>query len=123
MRQPIVILTKKTPHILICEMSFRIFSLRLFSVISQLKLVQHIENQAQKHTHDAGKHHTSELNFSNTLGDSGKPCDKNHRSQRQISGTAVIYLSIYQNTDTRSTNHTIQQEGNSTNNRSRNGVD
>ena len=53
---------------------------------------------------------------------SGQSCHKDHGCHCHISGTAVIHLLFYQNTDTGSSDHSVKQERNSTDNRSRNGI-
>ncbi len=56
-------------------------------------------------------------------GDSGKAYDKDYRSQCQVTGFAVINLIVYEHTETGSSDHSVQQEGDSADNRSRNRVD
>ena len=88
-----------------------------------MQFVQNIEYQTQCHADNAGKYHTCKFYISQIQGDSGKTYDKYHRSQCQVSGFAVIYFVIYQHTQSGSTDHTVKQERNSSDDRSRNGID
>ena len=88
-----------------------------------MKFVQNIEDQAQDHGYHAGKDHSCELDISKIQGDSGKTYDKDNRSQNEVSGSAVIHLVVNQHTKSGSSDHTIEQERNSANDRSRDRID
>ena len=52
-----------------------------------------------------------------------KPVTKITEVSANISGTAVIHFSVYQNTNTGCSNHTVKQEGNTADNRTGYGAD
>ena len=88
-----------------------------------MQLIKNIEDKALSHGYYTGKDHSGEFDVAKIQGDSEKAYDKDYRSQGQVTGFAVIHLIVYEHTKTGSSDHTVQQEGDSTDNRSRNRVD
>ena len=88
-----------------------------------MMFIKEMEQQAEDHANQCGKRHALQSDTAQLNGNAGQANDQNNRSQDCVSCSAVINLRIHQNTQTGSTDHTIQQEGDTANNSTGNGVD
>ena len=82
-----------------------------------------MEQQAEDHANQCSKGHAFQSDAAQLNGNARQTNDQNNRSQYCVSCSAVINLRIYQNTQTGSADHTIQQEGDTANNSTGNGID
>ena len=73
--------------------------------------IEEMEQQAEDHANQCSKGHAFQSNAAQLNGNPGQTNDQNNRSQHGVSCSAVIHLRIYQDTQTGSADHTIQQEG------------
>ena len=91
--------------------------MKLFSIVRQFQLVQDEEHQSHQHSDYTCEYHSRKLDASELYGYAGKPSHKNNGGHCHVSGFPVIYLCLYKDADTGCTDHSVQEEGNTTDNR------
>ena len=92
-------------------------------IIRQLHFIKRIEDQAQDHADHAGKNHTGELDVSEVYLDPGETGDKDHGGQGLVAVLAVIDFGVNEDPEAGGSDHTVEQEGDSADDRSRDRLD
>lgn len=105
------------------QASYLSSNMKLFSIVRQFQLVQDEEHQSHQHSDYTCEYHSRKLDASELYGYAGKPSHKNNGGHCHVSGFPVIYLCLYKDADTGCTDHSVQEEGNTTDNRPRDRTD
>ena len=88
-----------------------------------MELIERIEHKAHDHADDSGECHAGERNIAQRQRHAGQAGNKDNRGQDHVAVLAVIHMVVNQNTQTGGADHAVQQERDTTDNRTRNRLD
>lgn len=89
---------------------FAVVLFLIFPVVRPFQLVKDIEQKRENHSDDAGKHHAGQLNIAETYRCAGQSGDKYNGCECQVPVLAVVYLLVYHDPDSGSTDHSVEKE-------------
>lgn len=88
-----------------------------------MELIERIEHKAHDHADDSSECHAGERNITQRQRNAGQAGNENDRGQDHIAVLAVIHMVVNQNTQTGGADHAVQQERDTADDRTRNGLD
>ncbi len=88
-----------------------------------MELIERIEHKAHDHADDSGEGHAGERYIAQRQRNAGQAGNKDNRGQDHIAVLAVIHMIVNQNTQTGGADHAVQQERDTADDRTRNGLD